>query len=84
MTLSALEVHNLKQAPPVEGVLPAVLSRWSPRSFADHEVSPADLAKVFEAARWSASAYNAAQRRTRRSFQASSASTRGGRVPHRC
>jgi len=58
MTLSAIEVNNLKQAPAVEGVIPAVLNRWSPRSFADREVSPADLRKVFEAARWSASAYN--------------------------
>jgi nitroreductase len=39
-------------------VLPAVLSRWSPRSFADREVSAAELKKVFEAARWTASAYN--------------------------
>jgi nitroreductase len=58
MNLSAIEVNNLKQAPAVEGVLPAVLSRWSARSFTDREVSPATLAKVFEAARWSASAYN--------------------------
>jgi nitroreductase len=58
MTLSALEVNNLKQAPAVEGVLPAVLARWSARSFADREVSPADLKKVFEAARWAASSYN--------------------------
>jgi nitroreductase len=58
MTLSALEVNNLKQAPTVTGVLPAVLNRWSPRSFADRAVSPAGLKKVFEAARWSASAYN--------------------------
>jgi nitroreductase len=58
MTLSAAEVNQLKQAPAVEGVLPAVLSRWSPRSFADRDVNPADLKKVFEAARWTASAYN--------------------------
>jgi nitroreductase len=58
MTLSAIEVNNLKQAPAVEGVLPAVLGRWSPRSFADRDVSPADLVKVFEAARWTASSYN--------------------------
>jgi len=58
MTLSAIEVNNLKQAPAVEGVLPAVLGRWSPRSFANREVSPADLKKVFEAARWTASAFN--------------------------
>jgi nitroreductase len=58
MTLSAIEANRLKQAPAVEGVLPAVLNRWSPRSFADREVSPAILAKVFEAVRWSASARN--------------------------
>lgn len=58
MTLSALEVNDLKQAPAVEGVLPAVLNRWSPRSFASRDVSPEDLMKVFEAARWTASSYN--------------------------
>jgi nitroreductase len=58
MTLSASEVNRLKQAPPVEGVLPAILNRWSPRSFSDRDVAPADLAKVFEAARWAASSYN--------------------------
>ena len=58
MTLSAIEANDLKQAPAVEGVLPAVRSRWSARSFADREVDSATLAKVFEAARWTASAYN--------------------------
>jgi nitroreductase len=58
MALSAIEVNKLKQAPPVEGVLPVVLSRWSPRAFSGREVSAADLARVFEAARWAASAYN--------------------------
>jgi nitroreductase len=58
MTLSAIEVNKLKQAPAVDGVLPAVLSRWSARSFADRDVSDADLTKIFEAARWSASSYN--------------------------
>ena len=58
MTLSALEVDQLKQAPAVDGVLPAVHARWSPRSFADRDVSPDDLMKVFEAARWAASSSN--------------------------
>ncbi|MGA9069384.1 MAG: nitroreductase family protein, partial [Terracidiphilus sp.] len=48
----------LKQAPTIEGVLSAIAGRWSARSFANREVSPADLTKVFEAARWSASANN--------------------------
>jgi nitroreductase len=58
MTLSAIEVNDLKKAPAVEGVLPVVLGRWSARSFADREVTSADLKKVFEAARWTASSYN--------------------------
>ena len=58
MTLSANEVNNLKHAPAVEGVLPVFHSRWSPRSFSDREVAPADLARVFEAARWAASSRN--------------------------
>jgi nitroreductase len=58
MTLSAIEVNKLKQAPAIEGVLPPVLSRWSPRSFSSREVSAADLRKVFQAASWAASAYN--------------------------
>lgn len=58
MTLSAREVHRLKLAPAVEGVLPVFHERWSPRSFAEREVSPAELRKIFEAARWAASSYN--------------------------
>jgi nitroreductase len=58
MTLSVSEVNELKQAPAVEGVLPVILSRWSPRSFSDREVNTALLAKVFEAARWAPSSSN--------------------------
>jgi nitroreductase len=58
MPLSAAEVHQVKQAPSVEGVLPVIHRRWSPRSFADKLVPSADLKKIFEAARWSASSYN--------------------------
>jgi nitroreductase len=58
MTLSASEVNQLKQAPPVTGVLPAILNRWSPRAFSDRDVAPADLAKVFEAVRWAPSSFN--------------------------
>jgi nitroreductase len=58
MTLSASEVNQLKHAPAVEGVLPVIHQRWSPRSFAEREVSAADLAKVFEAARWAPSSNN--------------------------
>jgi nitroreductase len=59
MTLSVPEVNHLKHAPQVEGVLPLFLERWSPRAFENREVSPADLASVFEAARWAPSSSNA-------------------------
>jgi nitroreductase len=58
MTLSAVEAHKLKQAHPIDGVLPVLHQRWSPRSFTDRDVSKADLHKVFEAARWAASSSN--------------------------
>lgn len=58
MTLSAIEVNQIKFAPPVQGVLPVFHQRWSPRAFADRAVNAADLHKVFEAARWAASSYN--------------------------
>ena len=58
MTLSAVEVTNLKQAPAVEGVLPVFHKRWSARAFDDRDVNAPDLRKVFEAARWAASANN--------------------------
>jgi nitroreductase len=58
MTLSVSEVNRLKHAPLVDGVLPVFHERWSARAFADRDVSPTDLAKVFEAARWAASSSN--------------------------
>ncbi len=58
MVLSASEVNQLKQAPAQEKILPAILHRWSPRSFTDRDVSPADLKTIFEAVRWAASSYN--------------------------
>ena len=58
MSLSIEELNEAKHAPEVDGVLPLFHSRWSPRSFSDRDVDPADLAKVFEAARWAASSYN--------------------------
>jgi nitroreductase len=58
MTVSINELNKAKQAPDVDGVLPIFHTRWSPRAFADREVSKADLANVFEAARWAASSFN--------------------------
>jgi len=58
MTLSAVETNNLKQAPAVQGVLPVIHHRWSPRSYSDRPVAAADLARVFEAARWAPSSNN--------------------------
>ena len=46
MTLSAIEVRNLKHAPALEGVMPAIYERWSARAFDDRDVSAADLKGV--------------------------------------
>jgi nitroreductase len=51
-------IEKLKHAPHVPGVLEIVLQRWSPRAFSDREVSPHDLKKLFEAARWASSSFN--------------------------
>jgi nitroreductase len=58
MTLSASEVHQIKQASAPEYLLTVIRQRWSPRSFTDRDVSPEDLKTVFEAASWAASSYN--------------------------
>lgn len=52
------EIEKLKHAPAVPGVEDIFLRRWSPRAFADKDVSNDDLKKIFEAARWAASSYN--------------------------
>jgi len=57
MALSIEELNQLKKAP-VEGMLPALAERWSPRSFKETPVSSADLKIILEAARWAASSSN--------------------------
>jgi nitroreductase len=58
-TLTANEVSKMKFAQvSSEGVLPAILERWSPRACTDRDVSPAALRTIFEAARWAPSSYN--------------------------
>jgi nitroreductase len=57
MPLSIEELNKLKQAP-VEGMLPTIAHRWSPRAFTDKAVSANDLKIVLEAARWAASSSN--------------------------
>ncbi|MBS1803717.1 MAG: nitroreductase family protein [Acidobacteria bacterium] len=57
--LTASEVNQMKYAQPsTDGVLPVFLERWSPRAFADRDVSAADLKTIFEAGRWAPSSYN--------------------------
>jgi nitroreductase len=59
MPLTSTEVNKMKFAQTsTGGVLPLILERWSPRAFADRDVSPADLRIIFEAARWAPSSYN--------------------------
>ena len=57
MSLSIAEVNELKQAP-VEGMLPVLAHRWSPRAFKEAPVLASDLKIILEAARWAASSGN--------------------------
>lgn len=58
MSLSASEVHALKVSSAAADLEPAIRQRWSARAFADRAVAEPELRRVFEAARWAASAYN--------------------------
>jgi nitroreductase len=58
VVISASELNEFKKASSMEGVLPQFHERWSPRSFANREVSRELLRKAFEAARWTASSFN--------------------------
>jgi len=51
-------IEILKHAPDVAGVQDLILRRWSPRAFADKDVSTKELTALFEAARWAASSSN--------------------------
>ena len=51
-------IDKLKHAPDGAGVEHLIRRRWSPRAFADKDVSADDLKKLFEAARWAASSFN--------------------------
>jgi nitroreductase len=57
MSLSIEEVNKLKAAP-VEGMLPVLANRWSPRSFNGNPISENDIKIILEAARWTASSSN--------------------------
>ena len=52
------DIEKLKHAPDVAGVEGVILRRWSPRAFAEKQVSATELQKLFEAARWAASSSN--------------------------
>lgn len=58
MTSPLQSTDHVKFAPIVEGVLPVFLQRWSARAFSDRPVGSSELKKIFEAVRWSPSAYN--------------------------
>ena len=57
MSLTLEEVNRQKKAP-VEGLLPELAHRWSPRAFKETPVSSHDLKIILEAARWAASSSN--------------------------
>jgi nitroreductase len=48
----------LEHRKPEHAIDSLFLRRWSPRAMTGHPVSPADLDRLFEAARWAPSTYN--------------------------
>ena len=48
-----------KTAETDHSILPVLAERWSPRAFADQDVEDATLSRLFEAARWAPSCFNA-------------------------
>ena len=48
-----------KNTPKDYPIHPFIEGRWSPRSFENQAISPEQLRSLFEAARWTASSYNA-------------------------
>jgi nitroreductase len=57
-TSSPEVIEKLKHAPDGAGVEDLILRRWSPRAYADKEVTADELKRLFEAARWAASSSN--------------------------
>ena len=57
MSISVEQINDSKQIS-VEGMLPAIAHRWSPRSFKETPVSAHDIKIILEAARWTASSSN--------------------------
>ncbi|WP_298649162.1 nitroreductase family protein [uncultured Tistrella sp.] len=54
----APDLAGIKRAAAEPEILPLLSARWSPRAFADVDLSLDDLAPLFEAARWAPSANN--------------------------
>lgn len=52
------DVRKEKLAPTTEPVDDSIRKRWSPRAFADREVTDDELRVLLEAARWAPSSYN--------------------------
>jgi nitroreductase len=51
-------IEKLKHGPDVHGVQDSIRRRWSPRAFADKDISAKELKALFEAARWAFSSSN--------------------------
>lgn len=56
--MEAVSTIDIKKAKVDHDIHPLIQKRWSPRSFADKDISSAQMEELFEAARWSASANN--------------------------
>lgn len=52
------ETNLFAQRDPAPGVSETLYQRWSPRAFADHEISDAQMTRLMDAARWAPSCFN--------------------------
>ena len=53
-----MEINSIKIPKTQYDIYPLITQRWSPRSFDDKPISEEQLAELFEAASWAASAFN--------------------------
>lgn len=58
LTNPLLSGSTAKPAPAAHPIHELLTARWSPRAFADVALTPAEIATLFEAARWTASTAN--------------------------
>jgi nitroreductase len=58
MTVSPVDIKQIKQAPESSAVIDIIKNRFSPRAFSNEEITQAEIDIIIEAAHWAPSAMN--------------------------